>query len=738
MNATHPGAGPSRPSIEERLAAEYERPADCVARTVALLREGNTVPFLARYRKEVTGGMDDELLRSLADRLQALEALEARRQEVDRRVEELGVRTPELAAAIAGATTLAELEDLYRPYRPKRKTRASIALARGLGPLADQLAAWRGSLSDLMAQADALVDPDNGVPDGTAALDGACDILAERLSDDPALRGRLRRWLQTNGLVTATLVKGVTDDRYLPYHDFREPVGRIAGHRVLAIRRGEREEILRVAVEAPEEAAVSLVESVFERSAGRLSTAWPRLSETARDAWKRLIHPSLETEIRNDLFEAAQEQAIRIFAKNLRQLLLQPPVRGRVVLGFDPAYRTGCKLAVVDATGRLLETVVIYPTPPQSRTQEAAAVLQRLVRTHGVTLVALGNGTASRESEAFLRGIPLAIPVIMVSEAGASVYSASPLGTEEFPELDATLRSAVSIARRVQDPLAELVKIDPRSIGVGQYQHDMDQKRLGDSLDGVVESCVNQVGVDLNTASPSLLARVAGLSPSVARRIVHRRNERGPFRSRKELLEVEKLGPATFRQCAGFLRIPGAPDPLDATSVHPESYPVARALMQRLGLSGPARTDAATRTPGAGGHFAGAIAALDAERLAGELGCGVPTLQDILDALARPDRDPRDDLPQPELQDAVRELSDLKPGMVLTGVVRNVSSFGAFVDLGVHQDGLVHVSEMADRYVRDPLEAVSVGQPVRVRVLSVDPVRKRISLTMKGVAPPTL
>lgn len=710
-------------SISTQLAQEFKLQEGQVDNVLQLIDAGNTIPFIARYRKEVTGNLDDQVLRELAERLQVLRALEERKADVRRLIEALGFLTPELDRQISAAASQNEVEDLYRPYRPKRRTRASIARERGLQPLADLLLQQPAELSALMKMAGSLVSPDRDVPDAETALAGAMDILAEHLADEPWIRRRLRQLVLQDGIVES---KGKTAETtvYEPFYDFREPVARIAGHRVLAINRGEREKILTVKIVIAADMPLSVIRSFLIR---RDSAAAPYLTKVAEDAWKRLLQPSLETEVRNELTEQAEKQAIKVFAANLRSLLLQPPIRGRCVLGLDPGFRTGCKLAVVDATGRVLDTGVIYPTPPHSKTREAGETLARLIRKHRVETIAIGNGTASRETEMFvaalIRDEHLPVQYLMVSEAGASVYSASRLAAAEFPDFDVSLRSAVSIARRLQDPLAELVKIEPRSIGVGQYQHDLNNKHLDETLGGVVESCVNQVGVDLNTASPSLLSYVAGLSPTVARNIVGWREKHGPFPSRQKLLEVPQLGPRAFEQCAGFLRIPGARNPLDNTAVHPETYPQVEKLSQLLGI--PASPELAIKAR-----------QLPVNELAAKTGLGEITFQDVLEALARPGRDPRDDLPQPTLRSDVLELKDLKPDMILQGVVRNVADFGAFVDIGVHQDGLVHVSEMADRFIKNPLAVVSVGQAVNVRVLTVDPIRKRISLTMKGLEQP--
>ncbi len=732
------------PDIQATLAKEFSLPSDRVGQVVQLIDDGNTIPFIARYRKEATGEMDDQVLRRLSERLEYLRSLEKRREEVRSSVEEQGHLTTELAAQMARATTLAEIEDLYRPFKPKRRTRASIAREKGLEALAAML--WRQDAADSRKPevlAAPFVSAEKGVADVQEALAGARDILAEDLSDDAALRGRLRRLFYQAGTVVSKGRKK-EDSVYRLYYDFSEPVSRIAGHRTLAIDRGEREEFLEVSLQVPEDEAQGQVRDHAERKAirgvdgpkglpGRASAVWPQVALASADAWKRLIQPSLENEVRGLLTEDAQDKAMHIFSANLRSLLLSAPVRGRTVMGLDPAYRTGCKLCVVDPTGRLLTTGVIYPTPPHNKVEEARRTIRALVREHGVELVAIGNGTASKETEIFvgdlIREDALPLKYLIVSEAGASVYSASKLGAEEFPEFDVSLRSAVSIARRLQDPLAELVKIDPKAIGVGQYQHDMNQKKLGETLGGVVEDCVNAVGVDLNTASPSLLSYVAGIQPAVAKNIAAYRVEHGAFRSRQELRKVPRLGDRAFEQCAGFLRIPDAADPLDRTSVHPESYEAARIVLKKLGSEGGAAAGASADVT----DLVAKAGRYGLDKLAGEAAVGVPTLRDILDALARPGRDPRESTPQPELRSDVMSLEDLKPGMVLGGVVRNVAEFGAFVDIGVHQDGLVHVSELSDTFVRNPLAVVSTGDAVRVRVLSVDVPRKRISLSMKGL-----
>ncbi len=704
--------------VIETLAREFNVKPQHAQAVVQLLDEGNTVPFIARYRKEQHGTMDDQTIRALAERLHYLRGLEQRRQEVSQAIEAQGKLTPELAAALGQATTLAEVEDLYRPYRPKRRTRASIAREKGLEPLAEALRQGKGQ--DALALAQPYVQPEKGVETAEEALQGASDILAEELSDDAALRKRLRNHIQRTGVLQA---KGATEEDtvYRLYYDFAERVTKLQSHQILAINRGEKEEALKVAVQADGPGAVQLVQRALIRPGNPYED---RLRATAQDAWDRLLFPSLEREVRADLTERAQEQAIHTFALNLRPLLMQPPVKNKVILGFDPAYRTGCKLAVVDPTGKVLETGVIYPTKPHNKVEEGKRILRRLCDTHHIQCIAIGNGTASRESELFvaefIREYGGDVSYMVVSEAGASVYSASPLGAEEFPDYDVSLRSAVSIARRLQDPLAELVKIDPKAIGVGQYQHDMPQVRLGETLDGVVEDCVNAVGVDLNTASPALLRRVAGVTAAVAKNIVAYREENGPFPDRKTLKKVPKLGPKAFEQCAGFLRLPEGKEWLDRTAVHPESYPAARKLLDLWGhpLEEAAMLPQWLRQQGL-------------QQVAEQCGVGVPTLQDIAAELQKPGRDPRDQLPPPLLRQDVLSMEDLKPGMELQGTVRNVVDFGAFVDIGVHQDGLVHISQIADRYVRHPSDVLTVGDVVRVTVLEVDQKKKRIALTMR-------
>ena len=715
-------------SIIQILARELGQKEQYVENVVQLLDDGNTVPFIARYRKEMHGTMDDQTIRRLAERLAYLRGLDERRTEVRDAIEAQGKLTDELAATIQRAQTLAALDDLYRPYRPKRRTRASIAREKGLEPLAAAILAARASSPALEALAKPYIDPERGVETAEDALAGAGDIIAEDLSDDADLRGRLRALLHRTG-VLKTVGTDADDTTYAMYHDFSEPVRRLQGHRVLAVNRGEKEGKLKVTLAADENEAIAAVTRAALHPKNPFSS-W--LRAVCADSWNRLLFPSLERELRSELTEAANEQAIHNFALNLRPLLLQPPVRGRVTLGFDPAYRTGCKLAVVDATGKVLETAVIYPTPPHNKTEEAKRILRRLCDRHHITCIAIGNGTASKESEIFvadfIRAYGGGIAYMVVSEAGASVYSASQLGAEEFPDFDVSLRSAVSIARRLQDPLAELVKIDPKAIGVGQYQHDMPQARLSETLDGVVEDCVNAVGVDLNTASPALLRRVAGVTNTVSKNIAAYREQNGRFENRRQLLKVKGLGPKAFEQCAGFLRVPDSANLLDRTGVHPEAYQAAETLLMLCGYSA---EDAAQ---GKISELPARVKQLGAQETASRCGIGVPTLHDIVNELMRPGRDPRDELPPPMLRADVLDLKDLKPGMKLKGTVRNVTDFGAFVDIGVHQDGLVHISQLADRYVKHPSDVVTVGDIVDVSVLSVDPKSHRIALTMKTAA----
>lgn len=710
--------------IIRKLREEFGITQSQAENTVRLLDEGNTVPFIARYRKEMTGSLDDQIIRQLSERLTALRNLEDRRTQVRTAIAEQGRLTDALAAKLDAAQTQTEIEDIYRPFRPKRRTRASIAKEKGLQPLADII--WGQKLIGTPEEAaKAFVDSGQGVDTVLDAINGAMDILAEQISDDADLRKLLREETIKCGAIVSKKTKD-EPSVYEMYYDYREPLKKAAGHRVLAMNRGEKEGFLSVKIEGEEE---KLLQRMERRLIRRSSDTADILRGVIADSYKRLIAPSLEREIRNDLTEKAEEAAIGVFRENLRQLLLQPPISGKVVLALDPAYRTGCKIAVIDTTGKPLETTVVYPTPPQNKTAEAEKKLLALIEKYGVDLISIGNGTASRESELFvaemLKKTKRRVQYIIANEAGASVYSASKLGAEEFPDYDVSLRSAVSIGRRIQDPLAELVKIDQKSIGVGQYQHDMNQKRLGEALSGVVEDCVNSVGVDLNTASPALLSYVAGIHATVAKNILKYREEHGKFTARRELLKVAKLGPKAYEQCAGFLRLPDSEMPLDRTGVHPESYAAAEGL---LALCGYGLADVAAR------KVSGLAKKIKSpEKTAAELGIGVPTLEDIMRELEKPGRDPREDAPAPVLRSDVLSMEDLQEGMVLTGTVRNVIDFGVFVDIGVHQDGLVHISQICDRFIKHPLEAVKLGDVVQVKVLSVDLQKKRIALTMKGI-----
>ena len=704
------------------LSTEFSLRPQQVQAVIGLLDEGNTIPFIARYRKEMTGSMDDQLLRDLAERLEYLRNLEKRRAEIEKSLAELDVLTEELSTSLAGAKTLSELEDLYRPFRPKRRTRATIAKEHGLEPLALWLMMQLNG--DPAVEAEKYIDPDKDVPDAETALAGARDIIAESVSDDAALRKTLRALLMREGVIEARAAKE-EDSVYSMYYDYREPAARMAAHRILAVNRGEREAFLKVTLAAPEEKAVAAVRQSCVRAT---NAAGKQVEEACDDAWARLLFPSLEREIRNELTDRANEQAIRVFSQNLHQLLMQPPIKGKVTLGVDPGFRTGCKLAVVDENGKVLDTGVGHFTLPGQEAAKAASarLIKSLVQKHGVTAIAIGNGTASRESEQFIAGLLPEMPgvaYVIVSEAGASVYSASKLAAQEFPDFDVTQRSAVSIARRMQDPLAELVKIDPKAIGVGQYQHDLKQNELTEALDGVVEQCVNLVGVEVSTASAELLSHVAGIGPALAKNIVAYREENG-IPSRAALKKVPKLGPKAFEQCAGFLRVADSKNPLDTTAVHPESYEAAKAVLDRLGF------DAKDVKNGGIPLIALKAKTYGEEKLADELGIGLPTLKDILSELQKPGRDPRDELPKPVLRTDVLDMKDLKPGMELTGTVRNVIDFGAFVDIGVHQDGLVHISRMSNKFIRHPSEVVKVGDIVKVWVVSVDEKKKRIALTM--------
>ena len=710
------------------LAQELGQKEEYIENVIRLLDEGNTIPFIARYRKELHGAMDDTSLRSLETRLQYLRGLQERREAIRRAIEEQGKLTEELDAQLLAAQTLAELEDLYRPYKPKRRTRATVAREKGLEPLAKLLYAQKRDCPEPEEAAKSFVDPEKGVESVADALAGASDIIAEEISDSAMLRKRLREQCQRQAKLRSE-ANTEEDSVYRLYYDFRQSLNRLQGHQILAVNRGEREKLLKVSLELDHDLAMS---TVYRTVAIPCSAATEFVRAAALDAYDRLLFPSLEREIRSDLTDKANEGAIGQFALNLRPLLMQPPVKGKVTMGLDPGYRMGCKVAVVDGTGKVLDTAVVYPTYGERQKQEAIGKLSGLCRKWGVEHIAIGNGTASRETEQMAvelirreneRGAHMSY--MIVSEAGASVYSASPLGAEEFPQFDVNLRSAVSIARRLQDPLAELVKIEPKAIGVGQYQHDMPQKQLEEALDGVVEDCVNAVGVDANTASPSLLRRVSGLTATTAKNIVAYREENGPFTSRRQLGKVPKLGPKAFQQCAGFLRIPESANILDNTAVHPESYEAALGLLKLTGHS-PEDVKA-----GSLADLPLKLKAYGPEKAAAELGIGLPTLKDVMGELMKPGRDIRDSLPKPILRTDVLSISDLKPGMKLTGTVRNVIDFGAFVDIGVHQDGLVHISEICDRFIRHPSEILSVGDVVEVVVLNVDEKKKRISLSIK-------
>ena len=714
--------------INEQIAKELNVRLSQVDAAVKLLDEGNTVPFISRYRKEATGGLNDEQLRDLSERLEYLRNLAEKKEQVINSIQEQGLLTEELQSAIINATTIVAVDDLYRPYRPKRRTRATIAKEKGLEPLAN-IIYLQMSKKKLADEAAAFVDEAKEVNSVEDAIAGACDIIAEMISDNADYRTWIREKTFSLGTIVSKAKDTEAESNYEMYYDFSELIKKLPGHRVLALNRGEKEKILKVNVEAPVDDILSYLEKkTISKNSNCDSSYIDVLKLTCEDAYSRLIAPSIENEIRNMLTETAEDGAIKVFGKNLGQLLMQPPIAGKTVLGWDPAFRTGCKLAVVDSTGKVLDTTVIYPTAPQNKVDEAKKVLAQLVKKYNVSLISVGNGTASRESETiiveFIKEMaPVKLEYVIVNEAGASVYSASKLATEEFPNFDVGQRSAASIARRLQDPLAELVKIDPKSIGVGQYQHDMNQKKLSETLGGVVEDCVNSVGVDLNTASVSLLEYVSGINKSLAKNIVDYRESNGRFESRAELKKVPKLGPKAYEQCAGFMRITGGKNPLDSTSVHPESYDVAKKLLENLGYT--VDDISSDKLKGLSKE------AKDVKSLAQALDVGEMTLTDIIKELEKPGRDPREDMPSPILKSEVMEMTDLTPGMVLKGTVRNVIDFGAFVDIGVHQDGLVHISQMTDKYIKHPLEVVSVGDIVEVTVLSVDLNKKRIALTMK-------
>lgn len=711
-------------NIITTLANELNVKAWQIEAAIKLIDEGNTIPFIARYRKEATGSLNDETLRTLDERLTYLRNLEDRKTQVIASIDEQGKLTEELRKKIEDAATLVAVEDLYLPFRPKKRTRATIAKEKGLEPLADYIFAQEKD-SFIQAEAEKYISKEKEVESVGDAIAGASDIIAERISDDAAFRTYIRTFTFNNGKILSAAKDKETQSVYEMYYEFEESVKKIAGHRILAINRGEKEKFLSVKIDVSEDDIISyLIRKIIQdinSEAGKI------ISEAIKDSYKRLIAPAIERDIRNELTELAEDSAIKVFGKNLTQLLMQPPIAGQVVLGWDPAFRTGCKLAVADSTGKILDTVVIYPTAPQNKVEEAKKTVLSLIDKYDVTLISLGNGTASRESEMvivdIIRESPKKVSYVIVNEAGASVYSASKLATEEFPNFDVGQRSAASIARRIQDPLAELVKIDPKSIGVGQYQHDMNQKKLTEALNGVVEDCVNRVGVDLNTASASLLEYISGITKTIAKNIVKYREENGKFTNRKQLLKVEKLGPKAFLQCAGFMRITAGDNPLDATSVHPESYDAAIALLKKLGFQLEDLAD--SKIIGLN------LMIKDYHRTAEELGIGELTLRDIISEIEKPGRDPREEMPKPILRTDVLEMKDLTPGMILKGTVRNVIDFGAFVDIGVHQDGLVHISQITERYIKHPLDAVSVGDIVEVKVMNVDLAKKRIQLTMK-------
>ena len=708
------------------LSQEFQTKEEYAKNIISLLDDGNTIPFIARYRKEMHGSMDDQLIREFSEKLEYLRSLDKRREEIRTLIDGQEKLTDEISLALDNAETLSELEDIYRPYRPKRKTRASVAKEKGLEPLAE-IILKQESKCDPVAVAEEYVDEEKGVANVEDALQGAMDIIAETVSDNAEIRKRIRNLANVNGVISSVAVDAEKDSVYRQYYDYKEPVKKIADHRLLAVNRGEKEGFLKVSVEMDTERPLNSIAKVMITNP---ACACADIVKTAcEDAYTRLIFPSIEREIRNDLTENACENSMKVFGVNLRQLLMQPPVKGKTVLGLDPGYRTGCKVAVVDGTGKVLDTAVIYPTHSEVKVKESKQKLLQLIKKHNVDIISIGNGTASKETEMFaadaIKEADHPVYYMVVSEAGASVYSASKLAAKELPQLDLTLRSAVSIARRLQDPLAELVKIEPKAIGVGQYQHDMPQKRLGETLDGVVEGCVNSVGADLNTASPALLSRISGLNSTVCNNIVAYREENGAFTSRAELKKVPKLGPKAFEQCAGFLRVPESKNPLDNTGVHPESYKSAKELLALLDYSdkeikGGKFTDLANR-----------VAAKGTKSLADTLKIGLPTLDDIVKELSKPGRDPRDELPAPMLRSDILDIKDLKPDMVLKGTVRNVIDFGAFIDIGVHQDGLVHISQICDKYIKHPSEVLKVGDVVDVKIISVDPEKNRISLTMR-------
>lgn len=708
----------------KELAKEFNIKEEYAGNIITLLDEGNTIPFIARYRKEMHGTLDDQTIREISERLEYLRNLDKRRSEVAALIGELGLMTDEVMTALDNAVMLSEIEDIYRPFKPKRKTRASVAKEKGLQGLADMIT--EQSAGDPYAEAEKYVDAEKGVETAEDAVKGAMDIIAENVSDDPEIRKRLKNIIRLNAALCSKAADAETESVYKPYYDYSEPVRSVPGHRLLAIDRGEREGFLKVSIDIEPQKCINIINRLRVSGDNACSQL---VKEACEDAYTRLIFPSVEREIRSEMTDNADEQSIKLFALNLRQLLMQPPVKGYTVIGLDPGYRTGCKLAVVDATGMVLDTTVIYPTHSEAQVKKSKQVLKDMIKKHHAQVISIGNGTATRETEMFaaecISEIDEKVSYMIVSEAGASVYSASKLAAAEMPDLDLTLRSAVSIARRLQDPLAELVKIDPKSIGVGQYQHDMPQKRLSEALDGVVEDCVNSVGADLNTASPSLLARVAGVTPTVSKNIVAYREENGAFTSRAELKKVSKLGPKAFEQCAGFLRVPESKNPLDNTAVHPESYDAAKKLLELCGYT------IKDISNGGLSELRARANKIGMSVLAEKSGVGVPTLSDIITEITKPGRDPRDELPPPILRTDVLDIKDLKPGMELKGTVRNVIDFGAFIDIGVHQDGLVHISQISQKRIKHPSEVLKVGDIVSVKVLSIDAEKGRISLTMK-------
>ena len=708
------------------LAQQFNIKEEYAHNIIALLDDGNTIPFIARYRKEMHGSMDDQLIREFSEKLEYLRGLDKRREEIRSLIDGQEKLTDEISALLDKASTLSELEDIYRPYRPKRKTRASVAKEKGLEPLALEIIKQDSSFNPSI-NAEKYIDEEKGVISAEEAIQGAMDIIAEQVSDSAEIRKRVRNLTTMNGVVSSTATESEKESVYTTYYDFKEPVKKIAGHRLLAINRGEKEGFLKVSIESDSEKPLNIIYRLLDKGTNPLCSDIIRKACT--DAYNRLIFPSIEREIRNDLTDTASENAMKVFAVNLKQLLMQPPVKGKTVLGLDPGYRTGCKVAVVDDTGKVLDTAVIYPTHSDKKIEESKRKLLQLIKKYHVDIISIGNGTASKETEMFtadtIKEANHTVYYMVVSEAGASVYSASKLAATELPELDLTLRSAVSIARRLQDPLAELVKIEPKAIGVGQYQHDMPQKRLGETLDGVIEDCVNSVGADLNTASPALLLRVSGLNSTVCKNIVAYREENGAFSSRAELKKVPKLGPKAFEQCAGFLRVSESKNPLDNTGVHPESYKSAKELLNLLDYS-----DKEIKS-GKFPDLQSRVKAYGTKTLAEKLEIGLPTLDDIVKELSKPGRDPRDEMPAPMLRSDILDIKDLKEGMELKGTVRNVIDFGAFVDIGVHQDGLVHISQICDKYIKHPGEVLKVGDVVNVKILSVEPDKNRISLTMR-------